>query len=82
MANNLSYGVRGVTLLKIDYFRQSISVGYWCIMAFIFCNPNPDRIIVDDCVIRGISILTNSFWEDIYLDICNEGFLNGKLFRC
>lgn len=43
-------------------------------MAYIFCNPNPDRIIVGDCVVRGIAILTNSLWEDVYEDICNEGY--------
>lgn len=42
-------------------------------MAYIFCNPNPDRIIVGDCVIRGISILTNSSWEQVYINICDEG---------
>ena len=44
-------------------------------MAYIFCNPNPDRIIVGDCVIRGVSILTNTSWEQVYIDICNEGLL-------
>ena len=44
-------------------------------MAFIFCNPNPDRIVVGDCVIRGICILTNRYWDEVYMDICNEGLL-------
>ena len=44
-------------------------------MAYIFCNPNPDRIIVGDCVIRGICILTNNVWNNIYMDICNEGLI-------
>lgn len=44
-------------------------------MAYIYCNPNPIRNIVGDCVIRGICILTNSNWEEIYMDVCNEGLL-------
>lgn len=44
-------------------------------MAYIYSNPNPIRNIVGDCVIRGICILTNDYWEDIYMDVCNEGLL-------
>ena len=44
-------------------------------MSYIFCNPNPDRIIVGDCVIRGICILTNDSWENIYKDVCYEGLI-------
>lgn len=44
-------------------------------MAYVFCNPNPDRAIVGDCVIRGICILTDNFWNDVYLDVCNEGLV-------
>lgn len=44
-------------------------------MAFIFFNPNPDRSIVGDCVIRGISLLMNKSWEEVYLNVCNEGYL-------
>lgn len=44
-------------------------------MAFIFFNPNPDRSIVGDCVIRGISLLMNKSWEEVYLNVCNEGLL-------
>lgn len=42
-------------------------------MAFIFFNPNPDRAIVGDCVIRGISLLTSRSWREVYLDLCDEG---------
>lgn len=44
-------------------------------MAFIFFNPNPDRAIVGDCVIRAISLLMDKSWEEVYLDVCNEGLL-------
>ncbi len=42
-------------------------------MAYIYYNPNPDRVIVGDCVIRGISLLMDRSWEEIYISICNEG---------
>lgn len=44
-------------------------------MAYIYCNPNPSRLLVGDCVIRGICILMNKPWEQIYEDICHEGLL-------
>lgn len=44
-------------------------------MAYIFFNANPNREIVGDCVIRGISFLLNKPWEEVYLDICHEGLL-------
>lgn len=44
-------------------------------MAYRFTNPNPDRRIVGDCVIRGICILENRYWDDVYRDVCNEGLL-------
>lgn len=44
-------------------------------MSFVFFNPNPDRAIVGDCVIRGISLLTSRSWEEVYLDLCDEGLV-------
>lgn len=43
-------------------------------MSFIFENPNPKKNLVGDCVIRGISILTDRPWEDIYLEIVSQGY--------
>jgi len=43
-------------------------------MAYVHKNPNPIRNLVGDCVIRGISILTNSSWEDTYLEIVVQGY--------
>ena len=43
-------------------------------MAYVHKNPNPIRNLVGDCVIRGISILTNSSWEDTYLEIAVQGY--------
>ena len=43
-------------------------------MAYVHKNPNPIRNLVGDCVIRGISILTNRPWEDTYLEIAVQGY--------
>lgn len=40
---------------------------------YIQANPNPINNLVGDCVIRGISILTNQSWEDTYWDIVMQG---------
>lgn len=44
-------------------------------MAFVFFNPNPEKNLVGDCVIRAISKLTNRPWEDVYMDIALQGFM-------
>ncbi len=43
-------------------------------MAYIFNNPNPKKILVGDCVIRGISILTDKPWEYTYIEILIQGY--------
>lgn len=43
-------------------------------MGFIYSNPNPVANLVGDCVIRGITILEDSRWEDIYMRLALEGF--------
>lgn len=40
-----------------------------------YYNPNPDRNLVGDCVIRAISKLTEQDWETTYIDIVLQGFL-------
>lgn len=42
-------------------------------MAFVFCNPNPAKNLVGDCVVRAISILTNKNWESTYMDVVEQG---------
>ena len=44
-------------------------------MAFIFYNPNPERNLVGDCVIRAISKITEKSWDDTYMDIVLQGFM-------
>lgn len=42
-------------------------------MAYIYKNPNPIKNLVGDCVIRGISILTDTSWEYTYDQITKHG---------
>lgn len=42
-------------------------------MAYIYKNPNPIKNLVGDCVIRGISILTDTSWEYTYDQITKLG---------
>ena len=39
----------------------------------IYYNPNPDGKTVGDCVIRGISGITGTDWEDTYLGVAMTG---------
>lgn len=41
---------------------------------YVRYNPNPQSKDVGDCVIRAISIVTNSTWEDTYISLCDLGF--------
>lgn len=40
---------------------------------YCFRNPNPDNILVGDCVIRAISIFFNEPWDYIYDDLYEVG---------
>lgn len=40
---------------------------------FIYCNPNPAKRLVGDCVIRAISILKDQSWEKTYDEITAKG---------
>lgn len=42
-------------------------------------NTNPFGLRVGDCVIRAISKALNRSWEDIYIDLCLQGFMMGDL---
>lgn len=43
-------------------------------MGFAMYNPNPAHNRVGDCVIRGISKLTDKPWDDVYLGVAMQGF--------
>ncbi len=38
-------------------------------------NPNPQKKLVGDCVIRAICKLTGKSWEDTYMDIVLQGYM-------
>lgn len=43
-------------------------------MPFLFCNPNPQKNLVGDCVIRAVSLITEQSWEDTYLALAMQGY--------
>ena len=43
-------------------------------VSFVFCNPNPDKIMVGDCVIRAISIVLEQDWETSFIGVALVGF--------
>lgn len=45
-------------------------------MSFVFTNPNEKGIYTIDCVIRALSIATDSTWDETYVDIFIQGYLN------
>lgn len=42
-------------------------------------NNNPFGRRVGDCVIRAISKALNKQWEEVYIDLCVQGFMMGDL---
>lgn len=42
---------------------------------FRYLNVNPYRILVPDCTIRAITVLTGKTWEEVYDGVCAEGKL-------
>lgn len=44
-------------------------------MGYVNYNPNPVRKLVGDCVIRAISKVLNTDWEDTYLNIVMKGYM-------
>lgn len=37
---------------------------------WVFCNPNPCRLLVGDCVIRACSIALDNTWHKTHKEIC------------
>lgn len=42
-------------------------------MSFIYFNPNPNRKLVGDCVVRAISKITEQAWDDTYVALMLQG---------
>lgn len=43
-------------------------------MAFVYFNPNPLKKLVGDCVVRGISKLTDQDWKTVYIELCVQSY--------
>ena len=43
-------------------------------MAFRFYNPNPNKLIVGDCVIRAMSLLFDDDWDTTYARVSLQGY--------
>lgn len=41
---------------------------------FIFYNPNPNQLLVGDCVIRGITKLLHEDWNTVYINVVDMGY--------
>lgn len=46
-------------------------------MNWEYFNENPLGKSTGDCVIRAISIALGKTWDEVYVGLCLEGFLNG-----
>ena len=42
---------------------------------FKFFNPNPEGRSVGDCVIRAITKATDKSWDQVYIELCLQGFI-------
>ena len=42
-------------------------------MAYIYANLNPIRRNTSDCVIRALALVMNKSWEEVYMELANEG---------
>lgn len=49
-------------------------------MAFIFHNENPKNLLTGDCVIRAISLVANSTWQDVYIELAMQGMKMADIF--
>lgn len=43
-------------------------------MAYIYKNPNPQKNLVGDCVIRAVSIAQNIDWDTAFLNIMAQAY--------
>lgn len=42
---------------------------------FVQFNPNPNGIYADDCLVRSIALVLDKSWDNVYFDICLQGYL-------
>lgn len=48
-------------------------------MPYIHYNPNPLGKNVGDCVVRAISKLFSMTWEDAYIALCMQGYIDKSI---
>lgn len=37
---------------------------------YVYANPNPMRLRIDDCVVRALSLATDQSWDEVFQDLC------------
>lgn len=42
-------------------------------MGYVYYNPNPEKKIVGDCVVRALTVMFDDTWENIYADLTMLG---------
>lgn len=48
-------------------------------MRFIYYNPNPRGKAAGDCTVRAISKATGTSWQEAYLALAIQGYLDGNM---
>lgn len=46
---------------------------------YIFYNPNPEGKSTGDCVIRALTKALNKSWEQVYVELCLQGYILGDM---
>ena len=49
------------------------------VMRFIYYNPNPRGKAAGDCTVRAISKATGTSWQEAYLALAIQGYLDGNM---
>lgn len=42
--------------------------------SYVNINPNPKKKNVGDCVVRAICLAEDMEWDQVYLDLCIQGY--------
>lgn len=50
-------------------------------MAYIYANPNPKNRIVDDCVIRALSLALGKSWDEIHYALAKQSFFDKDIMN-
>lgn len=48
-------------------------------MRYRYLNLNPFKNDTDDCTVRAIALFLNKTWDDVYIGLVSEGFLQKKM---